>query len=329
MSSSISFAADERRWVTHTADAAEWALKSASLVTARYAEGYADLRLRTGRSFPNIEFALRHLPVANDGAWHKTLRRRASEHLVSRMPALEEFRKAAVDRTRAVFATPGPVDLMAALVGPLIADLIRALCGFSFRISPSGVFDMHLGLGRRRELEDELARVIAEARAECPDADDMEIGIRVAYGILGHDATMGTLGHMLARGLPAGEFRPIAACDWPDDLEVTGVPWILRQSGCPFRAPDTGEDGKEIPEGAGIRVDMTRFLDPSSGRRRDLIFGAGVHTCLGRPFTQGLWRDLAATLLSQPGSVRLARVSPSTNRVFDIPESIEATIRHD
>lgn len=311
MNSGVIFDERLRMRRTTTSAAAADVLSNRDILTAPYGKGYAELEARTGRAFPNVRFALNYLPVANDGAHHDFLRRLSSDFIRDNAATMRTIRDEAASHATKVFARDGETDLMAELVVPFVENMVEKLSGTVFTLSPSMVFDHNLSLRKRLTLEAEFGRVITHIRETFPQDSEDRVGIRLAFAILGTDATLGTFGNSLREVLKPADGQPLNALDWSDDLVATGVPFILR-------------DDVQAGTADRIYVDMTRFVAGNEPKPA-AIFGVGAHTCLGRGFAQGAWRDLVGVLRGIDRPVWFVSSHSPDLRIFDVPQAL--TIR--
>ncbi len=320
MTNGLTFDDDLRMRRTATSAATAAVLKNPDMHTADYASGYRTLEQQTGQRFPHILLAMKYLPVVHDGDRHAELRRLASAHMQRIAPALVAVREQAVRHTRRAFAQTGETDLMEGLVALIIADFLQVQTGTGFDVSPSLVFDHQLSIRKRLDLEKAFAETFARIRARFPDEDADSHGIRIAFAILGNDATMGALGNSLARVLEGAKDAPVASLNWPDTLPATGVPFVLRRA-----ASDTALAEQRCPRET-VHVDLAGFLTDPDAPQPAGIFGLGAHACLGRGFMQLLWRDMVAEIRRSPARVTFVNCETVPQRIFDIPRSIKVKV---
>lgn len=281
---------------------------------APYGRGYADLAARTGRKFAGIEFALEYLPIAHDGERHAFLRDYASKYLQSKNAILRESRQARTLEHAQVFDSPGSYDLVLELISPLVADIIFDLTSVRFEISPSTIMSRALSLRKRQALDAEIARIKAQIEILVPGADRDEIGIRVAFAILGNDATMGMLANNLFDVFNDHPSVPLCDIEWPQQPNLTAITTIDRASKCPFY-----NGGTDVPADATVRMWIELAMEAGDAM---VMFGAGAHVCLGKGFALALWRDLTKALQSKSTAVKSIVKGPQTNRMFELPDSM-------
>lgn len=287
---------------------------------AQYGRGYAELKARSGHDFANIAFALAYLPLAHDGERHQYLRERASRHLQARNEVLKGTRQRLASLAAGVFAQGGRIDLVRDLADPIVAGMVRDLSDVEVEMSPSLIFDPATSLRKRRMLDGEIGRIVAQLQKHDPQADNDAIGIKLAFAILANDATKGMILANLAKIVSANIGKRLSGIDWPSQPAETGIRFIERIATCPVQ-----HDGAVLPAGTVMRADfdaLSRDGDAAS------LFGVGRHVCLGRGFFWAFWRDLMAALGGLPGRVTSVDTGPSSNRVFAIPDYVYVEVEN-
>jgi cytochrome P450 len=279
---------------------------------APYGRGYESLRRRNAHRFPHIEFALNYLPVAHDGPRHAELRDMASRYFQSRNEAMKACRQQLARDAAAVFRQGGRIDLLRDIVDPAVEAMVRELSGVRSELSPSLIFDPATSLRKRREIDAELGRLIAQLLAADPDGGEDSAGIRLIFAVLVNDASRGMLSSNLAAILTAGRGKRLSEIDWPPQPVETGIRFIDRCAAGP-----TELDGVLWPAGTVFRNEfnaLSREGDTAT------LFGIGRHVCLGRGFFWAYWRDLTSALAALGSRVLAADIGPVTDRVFAIPD---------
>jgi cytochrome P450 len=325
------FAAPERRrpffepglncWVVSDPEDAEAVLQSRSFKVVALYRAYEDLERSSGRRFPNLIFAFRHVPLGLNDEAHREVRRRMAELIVRRRSAVSLAIPDMVERRFGSIETRDEVELVGEVLLPLVTELIAIVTGTDATAIPdcrrvSMIFDPMLGLRTRRALEDEVGALRVAIRAALPkDAPEFEEGLRLALFALGNDALVGTLGESLFRILEAHAGTPLEAIPFPDVPVETGVPFVERIA---KEAVEIG--GVGFSPGERVRVMMQGFAYSPDPVDRERIFGAGIHSCLGRQMSLELWRAIVARLSRMRVSVEIVdHALREDNFVFTCP----------
>jgi hypothetical protein len=296
-------------------------LTSPLLDVVPFADRIAALSARTGLDFSTTIFALRALPLAADRSRHAPMRRAMAAMMAPRLPVLRARMPALVAAHFGALAAPGDIDMMAEVVVPLVGDVLSDLSGLSLGQGEgelvSRLFSEILGPARRVRLEAELRLLRARIEATFPDADEDDIGQRMALVILGRDALIGTL----ARSLEAlfREGRPFAALDWPEAPPRTGVPFIDRVAVAEGTLGD-----HELRPGDTLRAAL-QLHETGVG---DVLgfFGAGSHLCLGRTPALDLWREIGRHIVTLPGRPEVTAFALRKDDVFAFPETFRLKV---
>ncbi len=307
-------AAPSRFYLVDRADEVRSVLGNEDCAVAAYGRGYEVLKLRSEHDFSNIEFALNYLPVAHDGARHVFLRDRASKYLQSKNDVLKGTRTRLVAQAAAVFAKNGRIDLVREVADPIVAGMIKDLSGMKIDTSPSLIFDPSTSLRKRRMLNDELGRLIAQLRQNNPQADDDDIGISLAFAVLANDASKGLILANLSKILSDNVGKRLVEIKWPALPIETGIRFIDRIARCPVQ-----HRGVAVPKDAVLRA---AFGALSHDGDATSLFGVGRHVCLGRGFFWAFWRDFVSALGRLTAKVVAVDIGPSSNRVFAIPDHV-------
>jgi hypothetical protein len=296
-------------------------LTSPLLDVTPFADRVAALSARTGLDFSATVFALRALPLATPRGPHAPMRRAMASALAPRLPVLRDRLPDLVAARFAVLSRPGEVEMMDAVVVPVVGDALAILSGVE--IAPgdctlvSRIFSEILGPSRRLRLEAEVRALRARIEAAFPEADEAEVGQRLALVILGRDALIGTLARSLeALFQPAA---PFAALHWPEAPPRTGVPFIDRVA-----VADGLVSGQPVSEGQSIRASL-RLHETEVGEVLG-FFGAGAHLCLGRTPALDLWREVGRCVTALPGRPEVLDFRLRKDDVFAYPETFRLRV---
>ena len=290
-----------RAWIITEPDCCERLLSSPHARPAAYTDDYKRLTERLGIDFSNIVFALSYVPLCLHADAHRSARRRFAEFLAARKSSIATCIPRAVEAQLGILRQEGQVDLVRQVIEPLVLSVTGELAGIdpaavAGRPSVSSIFDKWIGVRKRRRADADLGQLrqlIASALA--PQASEDEVGVRLALFILGRDATIGTLAESLHRLFiehPGGRLDEI---DYPETPPETGVPYVERVVTESF-----GEGEIRFKPGDRLRIYLQSFAGSGSARERARIFGVGNHSCLGRPLSLDLWREMTSYLAAIP-----------------------------
>jgi hypothetical protein len=266
--------------------------------SCRYHEIYEDMAARNPDfAFPNLVFAFKYIPMSLNADEHRVARRRIAEFIAARKSAISALVPEMVDRQVDPFAQRRErqeIEVMAELVEPLTREFLAALSGANAVPSQGigAIFVRMLGARRRRKLDNEIGMLRTHIRdALGADGTEDEEGVRLALAILGHDALTGSMGESLHQLFRQNPGIPLTKIDFPTVPNETGVAFAERIVEQPFDF-----DGTSFRLGDRIRIMLQSFAYSSDAATRTRMFGAGLHTCLGRQLSLELWSALARRL---------------------------------
>ena len=313
-------------WIVDEAAACRAFLTHASLSPPPYVDLYGELEARFGLDFSNLRLAFGHIPLCLHGPQHANARKAIAGQLARRRSTVLGAMEARVAQHFGRLARPGPVELMAEAIEPFVADFMGALidiedAGLDADSLISRIFSRGMGIAKRKRAEAEVAAL--RARIEAGGATDRaDVGQKLAMMILGRDALTGTLAYSLRDVLVAAEGRRFAARTWPGLPSSTGVPYIERMAHEAARV-----EGVTLAPGERVRIMLRAFGETGDARDRAQFFGAGAHTCLGRPIALEAWAAIGTFLCGLPTTAGPLRCTPRNDDIFAIPASLELEVR--
>lgn len=311
-------------WVAADRDDVETVLQSRSFSVVALSEVYERFEETSGQRFPNLIFALRHIPLGLNDDAHRDMRRRMAELIVRRREAAAVAIPELIERWLAPVAARREVELVDEVLFPLVASFMAVVTetktpDVSVSHRASMIFDRMIGLRTRLELEKEIGAVRGLIRASLgPDAPEVEEGLRLALFALGNDTLVGTIGESLYRVVSENEGLPLAAIPFPEMPVETGVPYVERIAG---ERIEIG--GVMVEAGERVRVLLQSFAYSPDPADRSRIFGAGLHACLGRQLSIDLWRAITTCLSRMPVSATVVEHKlRNDNFVFTCPAKL-------
>ncbi|MGF1562290.1 MAG: hypothetical protein ACFB3T_08955 [Geminicoccaceae bacterium] len=298
-------------------------LRDGRFSAVQYAARYAELADRLGLDFSTILFTLAHIPLWQAGEAHRTTRQRMAALIGARTPAVRAALADIVERNLGQLQQPGHHDVLRAVLVPLVDDVLSVLMEIDLDLDAdstiSRIFSQTIGIAKRKRLEADLRLIRAKIEARFADLDDDDIGARMAMAILGRDPMIGTFGCSLhARW--QGDAAPPA--DPAGDVPCrTGVPFVDRHADA---AVCLG--GASVHPGDLFRLWLTAFEPCDDPRERALLFGAGAHTCLGKPLGLELWRAMTGYLQANRRDIRVTRFALRRDDIFHYPGAFEVEV---
>jgi cytochrome P450 len=308
-----------RAWIITNPELCREMLASPNLLPAPMAEK----RIEPGtmaRRLAEMTEAIKYVPLFLSGEEHAALRRRVGEYLASRRAETSQWIERELPRFVEPFARPGRFDVVAEVLEPMLRDLMQTMIGMrlpaEFTLSQtSQVFDRYTSVSQRGEVGRDLTKLQDYVRAMMgPQASEDEIGVRLGLLVVGSDPTLGTFGESLVRLLRDADGQPLNQIAFPKFAPQTGIPFVERIVETAFSA-----EGIEFEKGARLRIVLQTYsLSPPEQHHR--FFGAGVHSCLGRPAATELWSAFGALLRQLSTRVRVLSYEVTENvYVFNIP----------
>lgn len=316
-----------RAWIVVEPDRCRELLSAPGLLPAPALEHYRNMPSGFGEAFASVAFAFEHIPLSMYGERHAEARRRASTWIAARHQAIHAWAAASLPGHLEAFARPGRVELMAAVIRPLVRGLFATLVavdlpGHLALDDVSLVFDKSIGMSRRVRLEVDMAALEAHLRDRMgPAASDDEVGMRLGLLVVGKDALVGTLAESLANLLEAHAGQPLGSIAFPKLPQRTAVPFVERIAMTALQA-----GGLDLAEGDRGRIVLQTYgQGPAAEHHR--FFGAGAHACLGRPLSIELWGAIAARLATLSTRVEVCRYElPLDSYVFNVPSIFEVDV---
>ncbi|HET7714667.1 MAG TPA: hypothetical protein VFK86_03490 [Bauldia sp.] len=258
-----------------------------------YAEHYREIEQRTGIDFGGIITALDSIPLANEGADHRRLRAEFAAVMGAAgrnaVKATEEYVAALVRDAFAAGSTIDLTDLGAKIYNHVFSLWLGIDQGEIVDKSDfSQVFDRTRSLNRRKQLNQNLTRLIAAFTERHDLSTSPEIA--VAMNVVGRDAFVGSIVLSIWETLSRSPGARLSEIAFAESLPATGVPYVER-----LAQDDATLGGMTVRKGDRLRVFLDATARYVSGEEANLLFGKGRHLCLGKPMTLVVWRALVAT----------------------------------
>lgn len=243
---------------------------------------------RSGKTLTNLRRATALIPIMHAGETHAQLRRALAVFLADKGNVAPTVLSDIIEQNLKPFQTRGIVDIYSDVASPLIHQFISFLVDKSIppeilalRIdvvlnhtkSPSLIFD----------LEQRFAAMFTFLEPDCKD--ESELACKMCCILFGSETLLMMLIESILHAISGTGDSPLTLPDFP--LE-TGAPLTWRyvqkdvtMDGCPLRAGDTVK----------LRLQAAGYSDKTAFK--NLIFGAGLHSCIGKQITIVLWEHFS------------------------------------
>jgi cytochrome P450 len=252
-------------WCVFGKDAIATVVKSANFAAADFAEIHRTLERKVNIDFSALVRIFEHSPNANEGARHAELRKDLARLLASNMAETKQQTAGVMHGIIGKTCYAGAqVDLVQDVIEPICDALFAFVLGVErppnckSGVSPSQIFDLYLGLNRRREINEKAGEMLdhfAGAREKLRTTPDYA----VALSMVGYDSIVGSIACSLLDSLQRNEGRKLSDMAFPQQFSVTGVPYIER-----FAANDCMLAGAEIKAADRVRLYLEAGYDCGS-----------------------------------------------------------------
>jgi hypothetical protein len=242
-------------WCAYDADIITTILKSVDFAAADFAELHRIYERKVGIDCSALIQVLHHIATPNEGKRHAEIRRDVARVLNT---DLDETKRVTAERARELVATTcrrgSRVDLVRQIVRPVCNTLFECILGVAAEgqaeegISASQIFDIYLGLNRRREINAKTCAMIegfSAANGKLKTSPEYAASL----SMLGYDSIVASLGCSLLHVFKNSEGQILCEVPFPRDLPATGVPYIER-----FAAKDCVLNGADIRRGDRVRL---------------------------------------------------------------------------
>jgi cytochrome P450 len=243
---------------------------------------------RRGIELKALRQAARYIPVMHTGDRHAELRRALAVYLARKAAQSEAVLPEIMQRALKPLERKGTVDIYQEVVAPLMAEFTGLLVGVQV---PREILELRLFLilTHRKspsfiaDLDRRFAAAIEFLKPHCED--DTDLGCKICCLTFGYE----TLTMMLVESiLRIVETSLGAVCQLPVYPPETGVPITWRQAtrdttiaGCPVHTRDS------------IMFALQAATYSEKPAYKNVLFGIGLHSCVGKQVSLMLWEELA------------------------------------
>jgi hypothetical protein len=193
------------------------------------------------------------------------------------------------------------VDLVRQIIKPICNAFFGELLGVPIptleddRVSASQIFDLYLGLNRRKEINTKASEML-EAFSEEGKGLKTAPGYAVSLSMLGYDSSIGSLGASLLEVLRREAGKRLCNLAFTTLFPVnTGVAYVER-----FAVKDCRFSAAEIRKGDRIRLFLDGGISDDGANGLRPYFGRGRHSCLGEEWSKWLWQTITGELSLLP-----------------------------
>ena len=241
-----------------------------------------------GLRLPHMAYACGVLPLMVEDSRHVAVRRGFATFLAARLGELQPHMALLAKSCLKPLSRPGSVDIYSEVVGPFLQGLFTGLlqCNVPSDLLSADVGDIlsfNTNLAGLQRLDASIGKTLSFLRETT--ASDTDVGWKFCCFVFGvHSVTM-----MLTEGIVTAlrGRQGSAGARLPEFPIETGAPVVFRRArndfevwGCPIIAGDM------------IRLQMQPLGYSDAGTNRSAIFGAGVHSCVGKQMSLSIWRHL-------------------------------------
>lgn len=320
----IFYSEELRQWVVFGPQVVVDLLRDHRLIVPSVVESLDRLTTRYKRDYSNLRFAAQCIPLLLEGQIHRETRRK----LADLVTAGRARTTAAMPELMARYIEPmenatNP-EWIEASFAPLVNEVFCHMCncplGLPFpRLVLTRLFDRFVSLTAIHAAEREIGHLRAELAKAAPDLDSALV---VALFIIGRDSLVGTLASSFYSILQNNLGRRFSDIEYPDFPPETGVAIAERNA-----VSDIPVGTETIRAGDSVRMFFQPMSQAGSPVSVQNLFGAGIHSCIGRPISLDVWRAMVASLRSFSCSATSVACEFEQNNIFVVPRYLRTEQR--
>lgn len=239
-----------------------------------------------GIELPHVAYACGVLPLLVQDDAHPSARKGFATFLAARLFELESELPRLSHSSLAPLSRKGNVDIVSEVVDPFIQAMFSVFLQCSL---PEEFLSMHVGdilsfntnLARLKSLDARIAKTLAFLRDTTASED--EVAWKFTCLVFGLDSVAMMLTESIVTTLRDERSRS-AGARLPEFPVETGVPVTFRRAKNDFEI-----DGWEFKAGDLIRLQLQSFGYSELADDRKFIFGAGMHSCVGKQLSLRIW----------------------------------------
>lgn len=269
-------------------------LKSRDFDVLSPVAAYKKLEDHTGLDFGAVTTSMDAMPLFVDGERHRELRAEMAKIMGKDRPLQSKVLASKADSIFSNYVRPnGAIDFVTDLTLPLYHALTKVLVGVDWTETFLSddyprLLDPVQSLNSRKALNASLVEALDRHKDDGVSAETI-----MALVMLGHDTFVGAIALSLWLTIEHNQGKMLSEIDWPMTLPATSAPFVDRVA-----ARDCEIAGYKISKGKRLRMVLDAISEYGPLEQHDLIFGKGVHSCIGRSISENSWKMLTEKLSS-------------------------------
>jgi hypothetical protein len=309
-----------RSWISFDPETVVDLLRDERLIAPDTIGAIERLEARYKKQFPNLILAARAIPLLLNGQAHQEMRRRIAEFITEgrarTVAALPKIMKRYVEPLNG----ERQIEWISACIEPVVAEIGSLLCNSPDpvpypKLAITRLFDRFASLSALSEADKQIAELRQHLGRSTPDIDP---GIAIAILVLGRDSLTCTLATSLHSVLSRNLNRRFADMEFPDYPPETGVAVAER-----IASQAIALGAETIAAGDKVRLYFQPISGAGSTVNRQLLFGTGAHSCLGRHVSLDTWNLMTQTLRGFSGTVTSVAAEFEPNTMFIMPRYLQ------
>lgn len=286
-------------------------------------ESYAsELGLDLGKLASILDF----VPLVHNGQTHSDVRRNAAVRIQERSAqAIEAFQAAATSLLDKALAPNSSFDICREVFNPLTVKIISVLsdiseetvgANFPAPVSALQVFGLRQPISSKRLAQMNTHVVnVGGCQRNASESEQMS----VAAAVVGSEPLHGSLVLSFVNQVLKNPGKPLSKIDFPEHLPRSDLPFVERVA-----TEDCVIDDLQIEKGSK----WVLYLGTFENERRETFFGAGRHSCLGKPLSERAWKVLTSELQRHDRIIDILEVSfRDFDFVLSFPLQVQVCVR--
>jgi len=265
-------------------------LKSDNFRNLDLHENFLKLEAKTGLDFSALHDVFDKLAPVRHGIGPRPARIELAQHMVSLEPELLAAAQRRIDHLADTVMRPGQsLDLGENLFFAIYSDNTRIITGLPdldiwWAAELLRATFAQTSLRTRLALNDDLG----EKAARMNGTRD-EVALKLALAALGSEAFTATFIQSIWQIIQRQPDRPMNAIIWPEAPPATAAPFVER-----IADADWDNGTLSVRKGDKLRVVIGASVPYGPFETKNVMFGRGRHSCVGRRYSENLWTRLVA-----------------------------------
>jgi cytochrome P450 len=309
-------------WIVLDPEVVTAILRDRRILACPIVDAFALIEARYGVQVPNLSAVAKLLPLGLEGRPHQMVRRQMANLLSNGQERMTALLPQIIDRHFAPLAHSTEVEIVTECVVPFVAELFSQILDspqtIPFRPRTIGrIFDRFASVGAHRAIDAELAALRTQLVALGVEDPDLTL----AFLMIGRDSLLSTLSESLAEIAGSGTGQALRDITFPQTPPQTGVSVTERMVG-----EDLSIGGQELRKGDRLRLYFQGYAHLPTEPEKLLMFGTGLHSCLGRGLSLDAWQALVAWLARVPRRMELVGYAVHPDPIFTMPEYVRVKL---